>query len=395
MSLTILSGPGTFEFCNSKIVLSLQCDVDTAVELTLSANGSDLIKTKYTPDSAKRILIDISEVLRSIATSSVLADSTTLVPLIGTPAKYSYKVVGVPSGTTLNSGDKYILWGGVSKFLQRSLISNALNIFTYRLTNPSRQFLFTTRTNGRHLVMRETEMTPLLFIHPGTTIQFVSDRARVVLTSAGQSNRLYAMNIAAIRKHFYTVYNETVSYFSVKINDNYLFDVSITPSLSSGNVATLLFRNSLGCYEKIEVTGSRTITLETDDEASETKTFDESVFDYVAAQIKKNVKAPILVNVGYKNDEEFSFLQDLLCSDDVYLIADGKTLKVVVALDDVKRSTANPNVNTATIILNPIESDNNFAPDIDMRAPGDGLGSWIIQDDELNAFGFLYQNYTL
>lgn len=397
MSITITKAPPSYVLSHNQVLLEMLTPGEKFIQLIISLGNVTLLDAKYIPDQNNRVSIDISKIINSIVKSEPIAAVSDFIVLTDFVRQFTCQIIG-SSGATQSMTSK-ALYGGISKKLQRSLSSIGLDIFSYRLTNYTRQFVFTTRTNSRHIVMRESEITPLLFIMPENTpfIQLVSDNGRMLIIGGPNGpapGTLCALNIQAIRKHWFNTYKEVASYFSVLLNDSYIFDISFTQSMSDDSSCLLLFRNSLGCYEAIECTGieNRELTLL---ETEEILAFDKEIGDFTSKTQRNISVETIQQNIGFKTAEEFEYIKDLLSSDDIYLLKYSGKTKVLVSAEEIKKLHDESNMHTATLLIKPVEQDYFNSPELDINAPSVEFGEWILLDGVINDYGFIYDDYTI
>jgi hypothetical protein len=387
MSLVLTSNPGSFAHVNNPMVFVYTATGESWVTVSIAG----LFSGKYTPDASNKVTVDLADILRSKAVSMDL--DAGILPIISqygsNPEAYTVTATGSTGASHIFNGK--VVMGGVSKALLRQLIGKGLTMFTYRLNNFNRQFLFTTRTNGRIIRIKETELTPLQFLHPGVAISFVSDRGRLVVTTAATAGMMCTLNIEALRKQIWTAYGETCNYFSVLIGGQHIFAIAITEAAASSERYLLHFRNSLGSYERIEAIG-KAIQEPAFSDAESYLVFDPAVYDYVTTTDRRLSTDTLKMSVGYKSNEELAFIADLLSSDDVYLIRDGVKQKVTVIPDTYNRALVQTEPGTVQLTVSIAETDRNYSPDLDLSEVDVQTGEWFLEDNVINNFGFVYSN---
>ena len=108
-----------------------------------------------------------------------MEDSEDLIlPVSGFMAGYTLEVKGQETRTLTGK----VICGGISKQAAREMAGRGMDFILNRLRDYSSQFLFTTRTRGKHIAIRETEVSPLIFIHPDLFHTRGSVRKRTVIS---------------------------------------------------------------------------------------------------------------------------------------------------------------------------------------------------------------------
>jgi len=285
--------------------------------------------------------------------------------------------------------------GGLPPQIYAILKIAGKDLFSYRLLNSDNQFLLTTRTNGRDVILRETELFPFAFIHPKLPIYFATRSNRTIIQPPADSDGFHVMNIKALREMFCLLYNELPSYIAVYVGGDYVFSISITDSLISPEKFILKFRNSLGWFEMIEVTGSGNFISE----ISETETymrFDESTDSYKKQRNNVSFEHSIEVESGIKNEAELYFLQDMLRSKEIYFI-DGDNVRECIATTEklkIPRYITNPQSVPLTIEF--VEASQYYSSDLDFSQSDISPFDNITRPGrpQLNALGKIYGDET-
>lgn len=232
--------------------------------------------------------------------------------------EYSVSVKAQKSGTPFSAFNGRAFYGGINKFNYQWLRKKQSGIFEYRFLNPERQFLFTTRTNSNHFILSETELYPLAFIHPGGEVSVTSPFGKRKVLDKFPEGTVCSFDMQLLRKAYFEEYDELVSFFAVMVDGKNVFDITITPNRIAEESHILKFRNSLGAYELIEVTG-KTVTGRTFSEEDLWESVNEyEVFEQHRSRVSS--RKTITVESGYKSKDELNFIIDLIKSDDIYLI---------------------------------------------------------------------------
>lgn len=209
-------------------------------------------------------------------------------------------------------------YGGISYNNYSTLNSMGRNMFSYRLQNYERQFFFTTRTNSSRIVLRESEVQSLIFIHPGKPITAITPYGNVFLLESFTKDSICALDLSALRKVAYRLYNELPSFFAISVDGITCAEITIVPSAISDECYLLTFRNSIGAYEQIEVTGKSYDQTTFSDEDSWLSLTQYNTFEEKRSRVLSRKK--MIATAGYKTKEELNFITDLIKSEDIYFV---------------------------------------------------------------------------
>lgn len=396
MSLILSSKPSYRSFVGNPIRFSFTTDREKPLTCSLVIAGKTVYTFSHVPFGGV-CDFDIADILASYVSSPVIESSQSE---IITPIRQGYTVYYTLEVTTGEEAETVSFegigfYGGISKKLYRELKQNDLDMFSYRLNNPQRQFFFTTRTNGRNIRIRENEIAPLLFLAPAENITFVTDAGRLIALTGLATQTLYALHIPAMRKNIYDNYGELPAYFSLLIDDHYVCDITLMPVTPAVEHNVLLFRNSLGVYECIALDGASTLAFESEDESSYS-VFDPSTSGYVTGYFRLPVTPTRSVQNVKKMLSELMFLNDLLSSDDVYLLRSGwAATPVHVTAEKHQIPGVSLEPASVTVKIKSIEQDAYYSPEVDWNQPSNRFGEWIFEDEYLNNWGIIYNDRRL
>lgn len=359
MSFEVIRKSGEISFVDNPIAFEVRTTGETEIRVRLDVGGEAVFSASYTPFK-DRVYFDIAGILRTFVGSAPLEpDPDLLLPVDGFAADYSLEVEGEEIQTFTGKA----ICGGISKQAARDLAARGMDYILNKLRDYSGQFLFTTRTGGRHIAVRETEISSLIFIHPEKRIQVECEYGNRIKLPEGTPGEIYALNIGQVRREFFHKYNQIVSFIRVLVPAEEAFDISFTPGDISGTGWALLFRNSLGCYETIEIAGEITCSLDSEDENYQA--FDEGTGDYITGRSKPDLRQKMQINTGVKRKEELKFMQDLLSSEDVWLLTGTARRRVLVTCEEY--SYKEPMKEPAFLVLDVevAEKESNYTPDMD------------------------------
>lgn len=217
-----------------------------------------------------------------------------------------------------------IIPGGISKQNYKRLVGRGSDVFLTRFFNFKGNFFLTTRTPSWRIVMKETELYPLYFINPETGTVADID---IVETATGETWNytpdvgVYALDPAHLRRFFVDEFGVLASVFDIYMDSKFAVRLVIERTDPTRERYRLKFRNSLGVFEIIEVTGTLTVKP-TYEEADDKKfrRYDDTADDYYTGRERLERRRTVTVNTGTKTPDETRHIMDLVSSDEVYLL---------------------------------------------------------------------------
>ena len=376
--IEIVTQPEDYCLIGNPVLFEMVSDTPDliAVDITVGGKTVSLSALTFTDNGVFRADIDIAGVLRSFFdTESYIADDNpVIVPLEDFVVGYSVAIGGI----TMH---KYAINGGISDELSAVLSDYGLDAFSYRLNNTDRQFLFTTRTNQPNISIRETEIFPFVFLHPGKSITFSTVNGNDLTAPALAKGTPCLMDFNTVRKTFFQLYGEVPSFFTVDVENSYAFDITITPGVIIEKTYLLRFRNSLGGFEQIEVTGEPYFTPEFADTMSYQKLTSLKTFE--KRTVRKSYKNIITVESGYKSQQDLFFMLDMICSDQVYLVYPDQTIRRCdVSAEDVSIAMNMKTPQSISLKIELVRDDTRYSPKMDLARPG----AWILETGYWNDF---------
>lgn len=263
----------------------------------------------------------------------------------------------------------YALPGGISKqnFRQLSGMPDC-DIFTRRFLAKDTNCFLTTRTNNWNICIKETEIYPLYYINDNWDDEFTIVEKMTGLTTTIDciDPGVYALDIDRLRRILFNEYGILSNCFEIYHKDKLACRVVIEQADNSRNRCRIKFRNSLGVFEIIELTGELSVTPEwenTDDTIY--NSYDSRVNDYISARERVRRKHKLSVNTGIKHKNEISFLMDMLSSDEVYLLdMSPLPVKVIPTVEEFSFKHRPETPQTFNITLEMVEEDIYISQDI-------------------------------
>ena len=213
--------------------------------------------------------------------------------------------------------------GGISKQNFRRFVSLGTDVFDSRFKNPKGNFFLTTRTAGWRVIMKETELYPLYFF-----ISQQEEQIDVVETVTGKTltfERLYpgvsALDIDALRRRFMNEHRVIPNIFDVYMAGVFSCRIVVERSDISKERYRLKFRNSLGVFEIIEITGELSVSPEYEEAEEATfKRLDSVTGDFYTERERVERRQAVTVETGVKRPDEVRFIMDMIASEEVYLL---------------------------------------------------------------------------
>lgn len=329
MSLTVNIEPAT-ALVGNPILVKVESKNEPSIKMVIAANGITLYKATAVPDNNGLCTFSINDIFLNLFNRNRIEnDGSLLKELPGSLLEYSVIITGRTTRLVV-PGKCYP--GGISHRLMRYLSAQGTDIFTAKFCNPRTNFLLSTRTNGSLITMRETEIGPLYCIGIGLPIVISDLHGHSYTLTPPADGKIYAINLPEIRRIFF-LEGALASYFSISVRNKVIAVVIITPG--NENSLILMFRNSLGMYEKIELSGVINIQPEIKKQDIVLK------YDYLTNDFSKTTErsgyTPVLsVESGYKTNEELGFIQEFLLSDDIYLVNGDELIRVMVSSTKMK-----------------------------------------------------------
>lgn len=352
-------------------------------------NGSCII-----PEELTTAELEISDILKTFVKSSPISGNGYLIPA---PDFMVYFSIHFPAPIIQPSYGGYAIYGGIPKKMYRKLSEMNTNIFEYKyFKKESNNYVLTTRTASKQIQIRETEICPLMFMYQGEDFKFVSHSGKTIHIppQPGYHDRFVGFNLEKILYDFFTQKDELTHYINVLTDDKYSFSIAVLPTVPSEEKYILEFRNSLGAYERIELSGKASSEPKFEDEEL-FNVYDKTVSDFTENRKRTLTTETIKCECGCKTHEELLFLRDLISSDDIRILGPDKAwAKVHVTVEEYAVDLNMTEPKSIPLIIRFDEKEEFYLPNLFVPdSAGDteagtgwlGKGFW-------NANGFLLSN---
>lgn len=396
MALSFKKQPASSYLMNNPIVFELKSTVQELIRFNVSVAGAIVYSGTCMPTGSGSNFeanISIAEILKPYAKNSDVANTSQLVSAVSN-GFIQTSVKFTQNNSVLDySGSVYK--GGIGKKMLRYLKGKNTDIFAYKLLNTDKQFFLTTRTSGRHIVIRENELSPLYFIATGKTYTAVTEYGHTFTFPAITSGSLYAFNVDVLRRLSYNSYRKLPSYIGILVDGKFTFDITIKAPAKSPNKYIIQFLNSFSAFEKLEVTG-KAISEPEFAEDNAFMIYDENIDDYIEQNNRLGLREIIKADFGYKTLDEFLFMRDMLQSDKRYLIdSSGNKHEIRVSVQNFSHDLFPTEPGSVQLTIRLVDNDINYSPEIDDSSADFNFGEAIWEFGVTNAYGFLYADKPL
>jgi len=389
MITAILSQPSPNVFSGNPIVFDFNTSDDKLVIIDVKINNVKK-SLSYNPFN-NRLKFDISDLFNSFFKSNFAEENT---GKILNAVNDFFVNVHVDIKDDNYSFEFRVYRGGISTRLFNQFKSRQgnTNIFSYRLNNPEKQFLFTTRTNTRNIELSEDELYPFIFINPHKTIKIVSFFGNEVSEETPDGS-ICSIDFESARRTFFINFNELPSFFVVYVDNKSVFSVTIKHQPVTSEKYVLLFQNSFGAFEKYSVTGKAQYTPNFEEKESYTVLSEFNYFDEFRDRLK--LDNYIEVETGYKTAEELIFLIDLIQSREIYFLYKGVRERCFVQAENLNIPFILTKPTSAKLKIKLANSELFYSPDyVNQNVGGASALNNITEPGypEINSDGFIKDN---
>lgn len=258
--------------------------------------------------------------------------------------------------------------GGISLQNFRRYADLESDVFSEKLFESNGNFFMTTRTAEWRIPIKETELSPLYFIIPkqDEDLEIKAVTTGASLYSATLDPGVYTLDLDELRRKAVIDHQLLPNIFDVYRNSSFACRIVIEHSDIAKERYRLRFRNSLGVFEIIELTGSLSFIPDySDNEDATFQRFDPVTFSLYSDRERINRKQYISITTGAKRPDEVRFLMDMIASEEVYLLdVTPFPLKVIPSAEEIEYSLRQTTPESFTLKLQIAESETNIMQDI-------------------------------
>lgn len=259
--------------------------------------------------------------------------------------------------------------GGVSRRQFRRWAEAGTDAFEARFLNPTCNFFLTSRTSGRTLTVRETELYPLYFLIVKGTMRVTSPAAPGAFLEYdleydldGNYAGFHALDVAALRRQFALRHGALASVFDISVGGLRSCRVVIEHADTARDRHLLKFRNSLGVPELFEATGTLK-EVYTADETEYPDRYDTVADSYDREPPRRRMRRVWKLDTGPRRPEDLRFMLDMLASDEVWLTgADGGDVRVIPDIGDLSLAARQDAPESVTLTLEECGDETEYYP---------------------------------
>lgn len=216
-----------------------------------------------------------------------------------------------------------VMPGGISRQNYRRYAALGTDVFTEKFFESCGNFFMTTRTAEWRISMKETELSPLYFI-----IARQNEDIEIKAATTGQSLYLgthdpgiYTLDFDELRRKATIDHQLLPNIFDVYRNETFACRIVIERADIAKERYRLRFRNALGVFEIIELTGELSFTPDySEAEEATFQCFDPVTYSLYSDRERIERKQSISIAIGAKRADEVRFLMDMIASEEVYLL---------------------------------------------------------------------------
>ena len=336
--------------------------------LTVMIAGTDVYEGRFFPP----LDIDIAEIIDASIENFPEPHTGNTSPLVavcdsGELSDYSV-CVRAEYGSYASECSFLAIPGGVSKQNFRRFVNLGKDAFDTRYLNPKVNCFLTTRTAGRRIIMKETELYPLYFLinQAPEQISVVETVTGTKLTFSDLDTGVWTLNVDSLRRHFIETHGIMPSVFQIYRGGTNSCCIVVERAENSKERYRLKFRNSLGVFEIIELTGELSVVPEYDDADDATfNRLDTLTGDFYTERERVERRQSLTVETGVKRPDEVRFLMDMIASEEVYLLdLMPLPVKVIPSVDDFTYRVRPLTPEKFTLKLTVADSEINIMQDI-------------------------------
>ena len=327
----ITKQPAIYELVGNPIEVAAIGDTRVKTFFEISSGGNVLFVGSSYSFGTLPASMDISEILKSLLNYEY-EDSNEFIRLLpGMTKPYSLRVwLEDDEAHAETVTGLHALPGGIGPDTFKKIAEQGQSYARLRYFGKLGNYFATTRTVGDVITMRDTEVDTITgFSEPDVvkmTITFPDGTSEVHTLDELTEHSFYNINLKKI-----VAQKELTAPFSLRMALGTLKPITINVVIAEPYriLRTLIFRNSLGAYERIHVSGIIDDGTDID--------FEDGLYKQrVALGLFKDVRQRIAEreyvegSIGWKTPDELLFIKDMLKSDRIYLETEGVRKQVLV-----------------------------------------------------------------
>lgn len=304
---------------------------------TLSMDGGDFYGGRFSPP----VSVDISEILDAFVPffPDPPDDASCPVVMVEDAEELSCRTVSASFEYAGEVSDISftVIPGGISRQNFRRMAATGQDIFNARFLNPRNNFFLTTRTAGWRVVVKETELAPLYFLLPEEDSLSVSESVSGSSLSFGPlAPGVYVLDVDALRRRFMAEKDVIANVFDIYRGVGFSCRIVVERAAMSRDRCRLRFRNSLGVFEIVELTGALSVSPDyPESEDASFRRYDPVAGGFCTVRGRVERRQSVNVSTGVKRPDEVRFLMDMLSSEEVYLLDVGLfPLRVIPSVEE-------------------------------------------------------------
>jgi len=359
----ILKSPAPFSFVKNPIVFEFTTDSDVMRVFTIAFAGESFLISVYpskTDAVTWKLSFDISDLLANLVRLTYDATLISQVNLAGFVQSYT-----VTEPVSAYSFTGKIIPGGLSLEFQKFMIHQDTNAFDYRFMNPMSNWLLTTRTDANVIKMTRRELACMFFLTPNNQqISVATNNGDVLNISTGTAGIPCMVNLPVWLASLSPESQLSTSVFFQVAGLN-VIQINITDRFSEESYL-VKFRNSLGVYEFIEVSGKAQRAPESG-ESSAYNMFDTDLQEFSKARQRVNTSNVLNVDSGFKSMDDLYFLGDMLAASSMWFIDRLKKFKCLVTSSNYTHALRQTTPESVSLKIEPVTTEQYYTPMTDIN----------------------------
>lgn len=275
--------------------------------------------------------LNIAEVVEAMLPDLNVSDPGNEVFCLVTPiSAFNVEVDVLPEALSESDGASHFsfiaLKGGVSNQNFKVLDAAGTDVFESRFLNFTRNFFLTAHSDSWLLSMKETELYPLCFLSDvGLSITVRELVSGNEFTWAAPAKSVCALNVAGLRYRLFSENGVLANAFEIFADGKPACRLSIEQAKAAKERYNLIFRNSFGVKERVDIAATGSVkygNADGDSDNSSLLRYDMDIDEFVRINSRRRAETTITIKSMLKSASDIRILKDLLASDEVSLLSD-------------------------------------------------------------------------